>query len=245
MSRKTTPKMLGLLCCIFFYNSGLHAQLNTGGIKIMFEHVANNQPLVFRDIVYTNAFGEKYQVTKLKYYISNIALVSNGKAKPADNVFLVDASIDDSIMLPAASGKYQKLVFTLGLDSTLNNSGAQDAALDPLNGMFWTWNSGYVYFKLEGISAASTADLQRIEHHIGGYNGKNNAARKIEIALPSTVEIKQGEVKNISIQLSIDHYWKGKNEIRISDNALIMAPGILAVKSAENFEGLFSITEIK
>ncbi|WP_316930094.1 MbnP family protein, partial [Hymenobacter sp. IS2118] len=36
-------------------------------------------------------------------------------------------------------GDYQSVSFTVGVDSARNVAGAQTGALDPNNGMFWTW----------------------------------------------------------------------------------------------------------
>lgn len=245
MSKRLVWRCFAAVCVFFAQSTCIQAQLKGGEFIVNFEHVANNRPITFRDSLYTNAFGEEYQVTKLKYYISNMRLVSNGSDVPQSNVFLVDAGVEDSLSMPVAQGTYSKIVFTLGIDSALNNSGAQDGMLDPLKGMFWTWNSGYIYFKLEGFSAASTADLQRIEHHIGGYTGLNKASREIEIEMPSPLVIAAGDKKTISLRLNLDKYWKGRNDVTIASNALIMVPGALAVKSADNFEGLFSISYIK
>ena len=239
---KCTAFLLLLSCCCFS-TLRLEAQAGSGILALHFKNEANGKAVSLGDTIYKNAFGEQYQITKLKYYISNIGFSSTGHG--TQNIFLADAGLADSIKLVVPTGSYQKIFFTIGVDSALNNSGAQDGVLDPLRGMFWTWNSGYVYFKLEGFSAASGADLQRIEHHIGGYAGANNASRQIELALPETLYVREGDQRSICIRLNLDAYWKGKNEIKIASNALIMAPGALAIKSAENFPGLFSVIEIK
>ena len=245
MSKPLLLKLLCLACFVYTQNTSIRAQTNTGEVIVQFQNVANNRPIALRDSFYTNSFNETYQVTKLKYYISNIQLTGSRNVEPIANVFLVDAEIKDGLRFAIPPGTYNKLSFTLGLDSALNNRGAQDGLLDPLKGMFWTWNSGYVYFKLEGFSPSSTADLQRIEHHIGGYKGVNKAARQIELPLPASLIVGPKGSRTITVQMNLDSYWKGRSDITIASNALIMAPGPLAVKSADNFEGLFSIIDVK
>ena len=102
--------------------------------------------------------------------------------------------------------------------------------------MFWTWNSGYIFFKLEGSSPASTADRQRIEHHIGGYAGPNKAMRNITIPV-SFYAIENGILK---IEMNIDNYWYGHSTLKISENPIITAPGAMAKKAADNFDKLWS-----
>lgn len=234
--------LLFLMIAIFPF---VKAQSKNTGIVLHFRNTANDKPLKLLDSAYVNAFDEAYQLTKLKYYISNIRLAGNASKNESKAVFLIDAAAVDTISFKLKPGTYTQLSFTLGVDSAFNCSGAQAGALDPMNGMFWTWNSGYVFFKMEGYSAASTADLQRIEHHVGGYQGSNKASRKIELVLPEPLIIRENESHKINIKVDLDKYWKGKNEIKISANALIMVPGELAKQSADNFTGMFSIAEVK
>jgi hypothetical protein len=48
---------------------------------------------------------------------------------------------------------YDDVSFTLGLDSSKNVSGDLENAYDPLLGMYWAWNTGYVNLKLAGKSS--------------------------------------------------------------------------------------------
>jgi hypothetical protein len=127
------------------------------------------------------------------------------------------------------------------VDSALNCSGAQSGALDPVNGMFWTWNTGYIYFKLEGYATDSPNDLQKIEYHIGGYTGPYKANRKVELNLPQPLLIEAGKSTVITINVDLDQFWVGKNKINIATNALIMSPGALAAAAADNLPAMFSI----
>jgi hypothetical protein len=65
--------------------------------------------------------------------------------------------------------------FLLGVDSLTNVSGAFGGDLDPTNGMYWTWQSGYINMKLEGRSSA--APKGRFELHLGGYAAPHATAQ--------------------------------------------------------------------
>ena len=215
-----------------------------GKLTIHFINTANGKHIILNDYTYTNAFGERYSISKLKYYVSDLTLSGNKDDKGNDNCFLIDASSpQNDIELAIPAGNYNTLFFLLGVDSMKNCSGAQTGALDALNGMFWTWNSGYVVFKLEGSSTASTADLNRIEQHIGGYRNGNNVSTKIGLSFH---EIKVSANTNllITVEVDLDKYWKGNNDTRISDIPVCTSPGAAAKKIAANFQGLFSIKNI-
>ena len=53
-------------------------------------------------------------------------------------------------------------------------------------GMFWTWNSGYIYARLEGQSDSAKAPAHRFTWDIGGYKAAANAAREIVLAIPDS-----------------------------------------------------------
>ena len=236
------------LLCVFVIlvtKTGYVEAQNYGKLVLRFKLVANNKPVVLSDSSYTNAFNEKYQLTRVKYYISKVNLAAAKNVDYNQEVFLMDAATVDSLVVDILPGSYPRLYFTLGVDSALNNSGAQDGALDPLNGMFWTWNTGYIFFKMEGYSPSSTADLHRIEQHIGGYRSPYNAARLINLVLPKNLDIDIGETKYMDVRLDIDKFFDGPHQIRLSEKSLLMSPGPEAIKAADNIAQSFSIESIR
>jgi hypothetical protein len=209
----------------------------TGRLIIHFINVADNKK-ISKDSNYTNAFGETYSISKLKYYVSNVQL---NNFKETESYHLIDAFAEDSIVLNIPAGNYTSSNFLLGVDSLKNCSGAQSGALDPLNDMFWTWNSGYVMFKMEGKSAASNADQQRIEQHIGGYKGPFKTMRTINLPLGNTITVSPNENTSLNILVSIDKYWKGINEIKIAESPVLMTISERSKNAADNFAGMFSV----
>lgn len=224
--------------CSFF------VQPKSGKLTFHFINVANGKPIILHDSVYTTPLGEPYTVTKLRYYISNIQLDGKSQLGESDNYHLVDMAKETRFTIPVNAGKYKTLRFLLGVDSLRNFSGAQTGALDPMNDMFWTWNSGYVMFKLEGYSDSSSATNNKLEHHVGGYRFGSNVATFISLNLDD-VKIKEDEETNIYIYMNLDAYWSGRNQIRITQEPICTLPGELAKKIAANFNGLFSIKQDK
>jgi hypothetical protein len=244
-------KMYGLLAMILFCmcSFSFAQPVKRGTLKVTFVQTANGKDIVLRDSVYTNAFGETYSVNKLKYYVSNFSVPGSAQVTENDPYHLVNA-LEESINsfdIQLAAGTYQNIEFLLGVDSARNCSGAQSGALDPMNDMFWTWNSGYVMFKMEGSSPASNADLQRIEHHIGGYKGPYNVITPIKLSTAAGHEIKisEGNSTELIIEMNLDHYWNNAAAIKISESPLCTTMGALSKKIASNFSGLFSIKEVK
>jgi hypothetical protein len=47
-------------------------------------------------------------------------------------------------------GLVDSITFLLGVDSMQHEKGIMDNGLSPVNGMYWAWQSGYIFVKWEG-----------------------------------------------------------------------------------------------
>ncbi len=221
----------------------------TGTIKITFINTIKGTPVQLDTVTYANPFSEKYTVSKFKYYISHIALAfKDGVFKESDSYHLVDESKPGSLSFSfsATVNTYQSLLFMIGVDSIKNVSGAQTGALDPLNDMFWTWNSGYVMAKMEGHSPQSMVVNNKVEFHIGGFSGKYSVLKKRRLDFPAGMipDIREGRTTEIIIEADLDKWWQGPHDLKISTNPVCTTPGELAKKMADNYSKMFTIKKV-
>jgi hypothetical protein len=222
-----------------------------GTIKIRFVNTVKEVPVILDSAEYTNPFNETYRIKKLKYYISNIVFTA-AKAKytfaEKDSYHLLDEADTASLHfnIPAKPNTYSAISFTIGVDSIKNVSGAQSGALDPAKGMFWTWNSGYIFFKLEGSSPASGIINNKVEYHIGGYAGNQNAIKRITLQLQENnlLQLNAAKIAELVIEADIDQLWHGPNDIKIALTPVTMSPGALAMKIADNYSKIFAIKKV-
>jgi hypothetical protein len=144
-----------------------------GSFKIELEHFFDSAGFDLNQD-YVNSSGEDVNFNTVKYYLTNIKLSNTDGTvwSEEESYRLVDLSDPGSLMINISdvpTGDYHMLMFTIGVDSARNVSGAQTGALSPANGMFWSWNSGYIFFKLEGTSPQ--APNNNFTYHIGGFAG--------------------------------------------------------------------------
>lgn len=222
---------------------------------------------------YTTAQGEKVKITKLNYFISNIKLYNaDGSvyAVPQNNsYFLVQEEVAGSNSfqikdIPA--GNYDYIEFTVGVDSLRNTmdvsqrTGALDiggAAAD----MYWTWNSGYIFFKIEGTSPAAPFNASLGGnywwYHIGGFGGMTsktiNNIRTVKIKTKGDDDAGEAEAAPLKIRKDTEphaHFYvdaakvfDGPTALKIADYPQVMfAP--YSVEISKNFEGVFSLDHI-
>src|SRR5882757_1235287 len=230
------PFILLFVFCSFAQT--VSAQVS-GVIKVIFKNVAGNHPLALDTVTYVNPFKEPYRISKLKYYISNVKLIASKKNVSAEknSYHLIDESKPGSMRFdfPAKPGRYNTISFMLGVDSLKNVSGAQTGALDVINGMFWTWNSGYIMMKLEATSATSNQINNKVEYHIGGYSGPNSVLKTLDLnAAPGQpITVTAGKTTEIIIEADIEKWWQVPNDIIIAETPACMTPGPLSKKIAD------------
>lgn len=125
-------------------------------------------------------------------------------------------------------GEITSISFIVGTDSSTNVSGALDGDLDPIKGMYWAWNTGYINFKLEG-----TLNKLNFEYHIGGYLPPYSTARRVSLQ----THYSNGE---LSIQVNPFDFL---NKLNVSDMPSVLIPGEKASLLADLFQQIFVLNE--
>ncbi len=242
---------VSIKCCIavglaamLIYAQPCRAQ--DASLHIRFEHYAGDSVLVLDKKQYTNALQQPLTISMFKYYISNIKLESaDGSVTNVDDYFLVNEDIPESkdiILSKLPKGLYKSISFILGVDSLHNCSGAQTGALDPVNGMFWAWNTGYIFIKLEGIAAASKSPGHIFEYHIGGYRAPTNAIRQIRLSLGKNGLSVGGDTAELKIKVDALQLLKEPVSIDFAKLSSV-TDAHNATMVADNYIDMFSIIE--
>lgn len=257
-----TTRLTSILVVILFSATIISCQRELHLDKV--EEPDHNIVLQFKPVVqydtvdmefgteYKNSFKEAFTVKAFKFYIHDIELINTDSNKVYrvgnDKYYLVDFSDSAStvIKLGILPYKYNRIGFTLGVDSARNVSGAQTDALDPAKGMFWTWNTGYIMAKLEGTSPNSSAPSHTFEYHIGGFTQAESVIKKITLLFPfgDNVDMKSGKTTDITITADAYDWFNNPHDVKISANPAIMTPGTLAQQVAENYSKMFTVVEI-
>ncbi|MBK6397735.1 MAG: hypothetical protein IPF75_05645 [Bacteroidetes bacterium] len=222
---------------------------NGNELQINFRHFVGSDSLIFKTKEYVNELGQKYTVTKFKYYISNIQLINDsGKVFSSEEYFLINEDEPQSkgfSVKDVPPGNYKTLSFIIGVDSLRNCSGLQEGALDPIKGMFWAWNTGYIFLKLEGASESSTAQGGIFEYHIGGFKEPVNAIRKISLEIDNLIFSNEvPDSKRIFIKTDISQILKQPVSIDFSTMPVV-SDMTNAELVANNYSDMFSLIKEK
>lgn len=224
-----------IILCSFF----LHGRCLCAGreIQLHFQPQIRQLPVMADSMYILGGSGDTVRIETCKWYVSGLQFLSGGKVvwQEAMGFHLVDA-LDPvkrsvSIEMPGALS-YDQIRFSLGIDSLTNVSGAMGGDLDPVNGMYWTWQSGYINFKIEGTSNASPARKHEFQFHLGGYLSPYAAIQTITLdVLPASA---------YTIGLDLDQWLSG---ISMNTQHHIMSPSAGAVKLSNQLGHLFQIVQ--
>ena len=225
----------------------------SGKLIIRFENSVGNRRVVLDTGTYVNALGQSFTITNFKYYISNITLtgITEGGlnlkyADPHSYLITQDDSASWSITLEdMPEGSYQYMTFIVGVDSIHNCSGAQSGALDPINGMFWTWNTGYIFFKLEGKSPSSNSPGHIFEYHIGGYKAPTNFLRTIMFGFrdQGPMKVNHGKVTTLYMKTDVAKLLNDHHTINFAKLSSV-TDFHNADTVVDNYDHLFSVIRV-
>ena len=220
------------LACLSF-----QMKINKKDVPVSLYLNFQNEPLVLNDKKYVTKTNDTVTITKMKFYLSNIVLeLEDGtQYKESNSVHLVNAETLSSLRFNLKNVpdlKIKKIRFNIGIDSLNNVSEKFDGDLDPALGMYWAWNTGYIYMKLEGKSSSCTSVKKEFQFHIGGYLPKQNAIQEIEL------KIDENQIINIEVELS-----KWLDFLSLIETNSIMIPGEKAIAMARIYKNMFLIDE--
>lgn len=169
--------------------------------------------------------GDSVLISSLRFYLSHIQLCNDSftAGSALKTHYLIDAANPASQkvnVLFNSDLKFNAIRFTIGIDSATNYKGASEGELDPTNGMYWTWQSGYINFKLDGRSNLSSSRNKEFSLHLGGYRYPFISQQQCSIAVnKNTTDIK--------LYIQLDQLL---GQLKWEQMSQVMSPGKTAVE---------------
>ncbi len=254
---------LGISILLFSSCTGNDPQ-PTSGITLEFDNIVGSKNLVLNGPSGTNASGEDFVITKFDYFISNIKLLradgSNYTIPQDSSYFLVKESIKESQFVRLKNvplGDYTGVEFMVGVDSLRSVSPIEKrkGALDPAGtmdeGMYWAWNSGYIFMKLEGTSSKSTAVANKFYYHIGLFGGMDvktvNNTRIVKVPfgdLKATVTMEETPEVHLFVDALKVFDGPAANISIAQYNSIMSGQQSLSQQVANNYAKIFTLDHI-
>ncbi len=176
---------------------------------------------------------QTFSLSSCKFYIA--IQPKNPPPEAERRYYLLDISkpASLSIVLSNKLANLAAIQFDVGIDSLKSTSGVYGDALDPTNGMYWTWQSGYINIKLEGSSPVCPARKNKFQFHLGGYSYPYNSLRTVKLPVK---KIKKQHTVVLDLRKFIE-------SIDLSQDYQIMSPSKKSMRLAHLFSNCFYLNE--
>jgi hypothetical protein len=243
-------------------------ELNLAQLSVEFDNIVGDRTLAINNSanLYTNAAREKFSISSLQYFISNLEITTTaGKVYVVnqDSSYFLISGADKATRFAKVrvpEGDYSRLKFTLGVDSLRSTMplDKRTGVLDPayggghdLSGMYWGWNSGYIFFKFEGNADVISNDVNgdptgkhQFKYHIGGFGGysaptlNNIKTVTMDLNPGGIAKVRTGRQSNIHVLVDLMKAFNGTNNFSIAAHPTVMFSDF-STKVAANLTEMF------
>jgi len=186
------PMLVSFVGVLMLMNSCKDKE-ETATLQLKLNPTFGNESINLYEPVVDENGNSIFELTKLYFYFSDVKL---NEESAAEEILLID--IDDPELNTGISnmkpGAYNSITFGLGVDERWNHE--DPASFDnnhPLgfdhSGNHWTWNSGYIFYKVEGNY--STKDDGVLDNSFLFHMGTDELYRTVTLNKAFSVEDKE------------------------------------------------------
>lgn len=212
---------------------------------------------------YQTSAGDNVQFSMIRFYLSEIALIDTlGREVPVSDhkISLVDFSETTTaqqgyfaVTVKAAPGKYRGVKFCVGVpfDENHKDAATQSAPLGPNSDMFWGWNPGYIFHRIEGrADSANTAvdfiyhlgmDSRKLTVLLAELTGPNRTVFNVNTTGANTFSINAdyGELFSVGLNPPSAMLLRSNPEERVTHS--FGSAAVLADRVLGNTQNMFSV----
>ena len=146
----------------------------SGTVIFSIDHQVDGQPLRENELIYTNAAGNEYLITEVRYFISDITFYRNdGLQKVIDDwkdIFYIDENTPETktIQFPdkIPTGTYDSITFIFGITKEKNKSFMYVNPPEVLMSWPQVLGGGYHYMMMNGKWKDTTGFIMPFNFHL-------------------------------------------------------------------------------
>lgn len=218
--------------------------------QLSFEHEVAGQDLVMFTQWYDCAVGHKFQVHRLKYYLSNFIFhKADGTEFQTGKVHYIDLEDPSTLtlqMLDVPDGEYTGMSFIIGLDEQTNVDGGLPNTLTNIN-MEWPLpgDQGYHYMKFEGrYDSLGVGVVKNFNLHTGATGGNQNYIQ-VQLQFDNAINV-TGGTWNIHLMMDLNEWLQNPHVYDFETfGSMIMANQDAQQMLKENGADVFTVKAIE
>ena len=178
--------MKNIISILALVATSVAAIAHGGDLTLNFKTNINGNPLQFNSAYSIN--GANTQINFVGYYITDIkAIKVDNTEKSLGGIHLVKGNETLTLSEELDAGDYKALTFKVGIADSLINHG--DPSLYPAGSplalqtpsMHWSWNTGYIFFRLDGLVDTSVNNQHGATESLTFHLGRLSSVRTVTI----------------------------------------------------------------
>ncbi|MBX7050647.1 MAG: hypothetical protein K1X54_01285 [Flavobacteriales bacterium] len=200
----------------------------TAKVLVHFKPMWGDQPFVMQQ-VYHDDFGNRIRSDKFMQYYSGIRLRNTaGEDVIMKDFYLADFYNNIDFEFDVPPGSYNRFNFDIGIPEDYNKDQdpAQYANDHPLSvagsqGMFWTWNTGYIFLKFEGKADTTGTDGAELLEPVAIHIGDDPMFTRYSSPLMD-IQLAAGDTREINVLIHVDQIFAtgAANDIDLATDAI-------------------------
>jgi len=210
-----------------------------GNILIIdLKHKVGNNPLAFDSVMYQNEAGNNYNITGLRYYLSNIEFWNGDDIiYQSEEIFHIDAkSAENKIELEEIPlGKYTTMKYLIGIGEEMNVEGALPNE-EKHDLMLWPkqMGGGYHFMKMEGYYYDASENQFGYAIHLGTSIGLMEGQMEVNVEIDDSYN-------DVNISFNVNNLFDDPSYDFVLDGAYTMGVSNLMSSIAKNGEDVLEL----
>jgi len=203
-------------------------------------YMVDANPFYLNSKIYMNKAGNKYSISRLEYYISQLCLIKPDSSKVLLKDYqYVNATVMETNKLTSKNvpaGKYIGICFNIGVDSIHNIEDGLPVNTDNVN-MIWPMmmGGGYHFLKLEGYFD----DPGGVAYGFAMHLGTNSCL--VPVKLFKEIFVAQDSNLEFNLTMNVNEWFQNPNIFDFNaDGNYIMGNAAAMLKIAQNGVDVFS-----
>lgn len=222
----------------------------TGSLKIHLDHkvdlgneikrlrlsTSSGSDIPADSVLYINASGNEYTVSQLRYFVGDLILVKDDLSEvKIDQYYLIQhrhnhEPDEEFVLSNIPTGRYVSIKFKIGVKPEDNASAATEGKGELVvgDGMNWTWDTGYIFYKQEGQFKTNDGDWKNYRFHIG--TDAAYPSNYTESVIPGGIYIHGGETSSIHYMVNLNalfglqgHAMHGSQLVDLNTTSMVHA----------------------
>ena len=182
----------------------------TGVLRVNVLPTFGDDGVIVPTTQYVTAAGETVTFTRIRFYVSEFGLMDiDDNMTMVEGIRLIDlfepqGSAISGFDIELEPKHYHMMNFSIGVPESENHKDAatQSEPLGPNTGMYWGWDPGYIFYKIEGTVDSAGTPVTFLYH-----GGEDARKKSISLMGHNRMNVSAGDTTSVTIEVDMAKFF--------------------------------------